>query len=851
MKFSIHRPIYYVLFCLSILLVQPNAGVPQDADQNAQNPISNDAAHTIHIVPQSHIDVVWLWRYDPETIHRCCKMTYTQALDNMDRFPDYTFCQSQVPLYEPLETIYPDIYRRIKEYVRQGRWEIVGGMYVEPEGGEPSGESWVRQCVMGKRWFQKKFGLDITTGWQPDAWGHPAQLPQIMAKSGINSYLWRRGDAGGPRNNVSEKLFWWQAPDGSKVFAYRFVDPEHPPYPEWKNNVQISRQKYHLNDTMIVIGWGDHGGGPSDKDIQITQEFARSVPSNIKVKFGVFGEYVKSVLQQNPQLPTIKGDLGYELQGDLTNVGEIKKSNRECENLLLSAEKWASVAAQWFSFEYPQEEFAEAWKKLLFNQFHDILGGSLIPEAIGDAMQYYQSVRDSGAYITNSALQSIVKSIHAEGDSQAIVAFNSLSWKRTDAVETTVEFSQAPQNLVIKDERGNALPLQILDRAEKKGKSQIRCLFIARDVPSVGYKTFFLNDAKDAPTPSSTLSAGENKIENEFFLVEVNPYTGCLKRIYDKRNEREMLPESGEANDLVAIEDEGDSEGRFVLRSDVAGRPPGRAESVHTLQSIRVVENGPARAIIRIEKKYQNSLFTQDVILYAGVDRVDFNLSMDWRDVERMIKIAFPFALKNPQAVYEVPFAAAPYPANGMEYPAQKWVDLYSGGYGISLLNNGRYAHDVQENVIRLSVLRSPTHPACNTDEGKHTLGYSLYPHKGEWNQAPVAQQGYNFNNPLIAVAAPPQTGTSPQEKSFISIQPDNIILEAVKQAYDSNQTVLRLFEMNGQDASVTITFPTPILSAQETDLLENEIARLNPAENELQLEIKPHEIKTIEISWK
>ncbi len=809
---------------------------------------STPVLHTIHIVPQSHIDVVWLWRYDPETIHRCCKVTFTQALNNLDRFPDYTFAQSQVPLYEPLEKIYPDLYRRIKEYIREGRWEIVGGMYVEPEGGEPCGESWVRQCVMGKRWFQTHLGVDVTTGWQPDAWGHPSQLPQILRKSGMDSYLWRRGDVGGPRNNVTEKMFWWQAPDGSKVLAFRFPETDDPPFSEWERNVRICQDRYHIQDSLLVMGRGDHGGGPSEKDIQVTHEFARNLPPGYAAKFGTFHQYVETVLRQNPHLPTIQGDLGWELQADLTNVGEIKKSNRECENLLISSEKWASIAAQWFSFEYPREELDEAWKKLLFNQFHDILGGSLIPEAIDDAMQGYQSIRDSGEYTSRSALGTMANSVNTEGDGQPVLVFNPLSWKRTDVVEAVIPFSHTLENISLQDALGNRIPVQIVEKKAEKGKTIIHCVFIAPEVPPLGYKTFYIQESTSLSEISSSLSARENQLENDLFQIGINTQNGSLNRFLDKQNQREILAENSDGNQLIAIKDEGDSEGRFVLKSDIIGKPPGAEEAIQQVTAIRVMENGPVRAKLRIEKQYQNSRFSQDVILYPGIDRVDFSLYIDWHDIHRMIKIAFPFSLPASIATYDVPYGTSVRPADGLEYPAQKWVDLSEKEYGVSLMNRGRYAHDVQKSTVRMSILRSPTHPANNTDEGIHTLDYALYPHKGSWNESWVVQRGEEFNFPLTAVLTGNHSGTMPQECSFITVTPEPVLLDVVKKSYDSNQMVLRFYEKMGQTVPATVSFFSDLLAAQETDLLENDQSAIPVLDNRMMFTLQPHEIKTVQV---
>ncbi|MFH1743319.1 MAG: glycoside hydrolase family 38 C-terminal domain-containing protein [bacterium] len=793
----------------------------------------------IHIVPQSHIDVVWLWRYDPETIHRCCKPTFTQAIENLDRFPEYTFAQSQVPLYEPMERVYPGVFDKIKKYIHEGRWEIVGGMYVEPEGGEPCGESLVRQCVMGKRYFQQTFGVDVRTGWQPDAWSHPWQLPQIFKKSGIDSFLFRRGDMG-------EKLFWWESPDGSRVLTFRFDDPEDPPFPGWQETARTFKDRYGVNDTMIVIGWGDHGGGPKADDIQATLKFAKETASEASVEFSTFDRYSKAVLDREPDLPVIDRELGFQLQGDLTNVQEIKKSNRECENILLSSEKWASIASQFLNADYPSGEFEEAWKKLLFNQFHDILGGSLIPPAIEDAMGFYRSVRESCTSIMDMALTTIAKNIDTQGEGLPIVVFNPLSWTRTDFVEVELRYEKDPEHLRLRDSDGHDIPIQLLATHKEKKTTRLRFLFVASQVPSLGYKTYYAVPTSTAHESNTSLTVKDNSLENEFFRVEIDPQTGCVSRLFDKRNMREALNSSQRGNLPIAIEDEGDSEGRFMVGSDSYGKPPGPESQIVSDPSISIIETGPVRVAIRIEKQYQQSRFIQDIRLYTGIPRVDFQLTVDWHDIHRMIKLAFPMALETPEVTYDAPYATAVRPADGLEYPAQMWVDLFANGYGVSLLNNGRYGHDVQDNVVRMSILRSPTEPAYNTDEGIHILDYSLYPHQGAWQNAEVKRRGYELNIPLMAVAEAVHEGRLERDHSFFEVQPDNVTLEVIKQAYDTNEVVFRFYEMHGESCTARLTCPVPFRAAKETDLLEKELQSLQISGNTLEFPITAHEIKTI-----
>ncbi|HPA47629.1 MAG TPA: glycoside hydrolase family 38 C-terminal domain-containing protein [bacterium] len=822
---------------------------------------------TFHILPQSHIDVVWLWRYDPETIHRCCKPTYTRALENMDRFPEYTFLQSQVPLYEPVEKHYPALFERIRKYIAEGRWEIVGGMYVEPEGSEPCGESFVRQCVLGKRYFQQKFGLDIANGWQADAWGHPSQLPQILKKAGIHAYLWRRGDAGGPRRrldakaplpllkrgdtesareDIGEPFFWWEAPDGSRVLACRFIDPEKPPYAGFEKFRQICQERYGINDMMIVIGGGDHGGGPKAKEIEDILAFSRSTDSDVTFQFGTFQKFVDSVLAQDPKLPVWKEDLGFELHADMTNCGEIKKGNRECENLLMTAEKWASIAAWMCNAEYPREELEDAWKKLLFNQFHDVLGGSLLETAYNDAMVLYQSVRESCAYTIETATHLLSEKVNTQGQGTPVVVWNPLCWTRTDAVEAEVDFETPPQALSARNQIGKNMPVRILSRKDHKKGQKVRCLFLAEDIPATGYKTFHLIPT-DEPA-SEPVSATDLQMENEFFLVELDRVSGNIRRILDKQNNREVLPETGGANALIAIEDEGDSEGRFDTRSDILGAPPGEAREIDTVLSVEKVENGPVRSLLRVHKQFQNSQFTQDIGLYPGIDRIDFRLEIDWHDIHTMIKIAFPLELENPTVNYDDPYAVTTRPADGLEYPAQKWVDLSSDGYGVALLNAGRYAHDVRGNVVRMSVLRSPTEPAYSTDEGKHELRYALCPHTGNWWNGLVKRKGHELNYPLWAVAESPHAGQLEPTFSFATVTPDHLILEVIKKADLNDDFILRVYETHGAECRGQITLPMNIRDAHEADLMEKEICPLTVSGNQIDFRMGAYEIKTIRI---
>ncbi|HME53735.1 MAG TPA: glycoside hydrolase family 38 C-terminal domain-containing protein [Candidatus Lokiarchaeia archaeon] len=810
----------------------------------------------IHVIAQSHVDLAWLWRWDPETVEVCCKLTHGMATDNLDQFPEYKFTQSQVPLYQATETHHPEIFEKMRGYIASGRWEIAGGMYVEAEGGEPCGESLVRQCILGKRYFNERFGIDITTCWQEDAWSHPWQLPQILIKCGINAYFHNRGKR-------TPQMFWWQAPDGSTVLAIKplhvlhDVGPKFLSWPSVKRWVKKCRSLYGINDVMIRIGKGDHGGGPKPADIETVLSWAKK--KDVDVQFDTFQQYKDLVLSRSPALPMLNNELDFMLQGDLTNCGEIKRRNRQDEILLLSAEKISAIAANQGHVTYPKDDLEQAWKRLLFNQFHDIIGGSGIPDACADAHAAYGDIEQSCNDCIDRAMSAIIESIDTfndDPDAIPVVLFNPLSWTRSNVVEYQITVQNDVEWFSVVDSKGVNIPSQVINLTRNDGCTNATVIFLAK-VPALGHAVYFILGSPKKKTLDSSIvisrvdsvSTKPFFLANSMFRLEIDRTTGNISRIIDKARALDLLDASGRGNCLVAIADGGDSEGRFKKHHDVAPRSLGTETDItwNGRPDIKVVEHGQVRGTIEIIKRYKNSTFTQRITLYGFIPVIGFELNVDWHDVHTMIKVAFPLAVKNPIVTYHTAYGTIERPADGCEYPAQYWLDASEKNLGITLFNNARYAHDVNGNVVRMSILRSPTEPAMNTDAGKHVIRYGIITHSGEWKHAGSMQAGYEFNYPLLVKTTTQHEGPLGHTVSYLSVSPSNIMVEVVKQAQDSEDIVLRLFEFEGKftDAMITGTMLEG-RSFFEADMLERPVTHMAIAGDCISLELSPFEIKTI-----
>jgi alpha-mannosidase len=814
--------------------------------------------YTVLLTGQSHMDMAWLWPWT-ETVETV-RNTFRTALLLMKRNPEFTYTQSQVAAYAWMEEKYPDLFDEIKQRVKEGRWELVGGMWVEPDLNLPDGESLVRQILVGKRYFQEKFGVDVRVGWNPDTFGYNWQMPQIYKKSGIDYFMTIK-ILGNDTTKFPHRLFWWQAPDGSQVLTYF-------PNAGFSDTHGVSMAKTFMDvapesgtkEIMYIYGVGDHGGGPTQLEIDGAKRLEDSAlfPN---LKFSPALPFFEDIQRnaKNLKIPVWDDELYYEYhRGVFTTQAQTKRSNRKSEILLTNAEKFSALS-QLFGRPYPQEELNESWKKVLFNQFHDILPGSSIPVVYLDAARDYRQVECAVGNILNDSLSQLAAQVNTQGLGIPLVVFNSLNWPRTEVVEAEVGFPGLTRDFTVTDGQGKAVLHQVVGRNDQLRK--IKFLFLAQDVPSFGYKTFRVipgprpvTAARRQPASSLKVDAQALTLENEFFKVKVGAASGLIESLYDKANTREVFDPSHHGNLLQTFVDKPKGWEAWNLDADF--------EKVKwdltTAESVKVVETGPVRGVIRVVKKFQNSRFTQDITLYPGVPRVDCAMQVDWHEKHILLKVAFPVSVSSRTASYEIPFGAIRRPTTRetpaekakFEVPALRWADLSDDSYGVSILNESKYGYDTKDNVMRLSLLRSPAWPDPHADEGTQQFTYSIFPHKGGWEQAGTVRRGYELNVPLLVHVDTSHAGALPASKSFVSIDAPSVILAAMKKAEDDDWLVLRLYAAGQNVGKTTLTLPRAAAEAAETDLMERTVAPLTAEGNKIRLQFKPFEIKTVKVRF-
>jgi len=823
---------------------------------------------TIRAVGNSHIDMAWLWPWT-ETVE-VVRNTFRSVLDLMREYPDFKFAMSSARTYEWMEEKYPDLFHEIEQRVKEGRWEIVGGMWVEPDLNMPAGESLVRQILVGKRYFQQKFGVDVKIGWNPDSFGYNWQLPQIYKKSGMDYFVTQKLLWAHEFTTFPYKLFWWQAPDGSRLLAY---------FPhDYAGGIDAQSLAQDLSVWMPSIygpelrqepvmmhlyGVGDHGGGPTRAMLD-NAERLKSAPVFPKLELSTATAFFHDLEQKLPamRVPTWNGELYFQYhRGVFTTQAETKRLIRQSEESMLNAEKFSSLAML-YGRPYPGDEFQLAWKNLLFDHFHDIMPGSGIAVNYLEAKRNLEDVGRATGEITRAALGELNAHINTQGDGTPVVVYNSLSWPRTDVVEFEAQLPQPAEQVEVVDAQGGHPLHQLLGFDRETHRA--RLLVLAR-VPSLGYQTYFVRAASaKASGPNSALKASPDTLENEFLRAQIDPATGCMTSLFDKRSQTEALApaetDTGGPRDRVcgnlleAFVDQPKQWDAWNIDADFEKQhwELGRADEV------KLVESGPLRAVIRVRNHFQNSTFVRDITLYAGVPRVDVRMHADWHKKHILLKVAFGVSAHNDRATFEIPFGSVERPTTRntpaekaqFEVPAERWADLSDDKHGFSLMNDSKYGYDAKGNVLRLSLLRSPAWPDPHADEGGHDFTYSLYPHGGSWREAQTTRRGYELNYGLVPSTTEKHEGALPPEHAFLEVGADNVIVTAMKKAEDDGSVVVRFYEWAGKGTDVKLKLPAGAKRAEDTDLMERPTGSLAIEDGQVAVHTGPFEIKTIRVEF-
>ncbi len=839
----------------------------------------------------AHIDAAWLWPRS-EAVD-AVRRTFSTALQLMSEYPGYVFTQSAAQYYEWMADKYPEINDQIRQRIKEGRWEVVGGMWVEPDLNLPSGESQVRQLLVGQRFFKKEYGVTARIGWNPDSFGYNWQLPQIYKRSGLDYFVTQKMHWN-DTNQLPFRLFWWESPDGSKVLTYFPTDYVHLDL----NPVRISadfaesaQRNPGTSEQLDLFGVGDHGGGPTRDMLDQGEHWmdlgAKPDSAVPVMRFSTAQSYFDHVEKHlNPDsptwnyasiakgytappagpdgemgIPTWKDELYLEYhRGVFTTQAAQKRNIRQGETATLNAEKLASLA--WLDGEtYPDETLNTNWEKVTFNEFHDLAAGSGIAVIYRDAAKDFTQVYNDDHNIDRAALDTLdarVNTLPGAGASDAspILLYNTMAWPRAETVKLSFQLPEAAAGVRVLDANNHPVLTQVLSR--DAATHQFTVLARVNHVPALGY-TVLHAEAGPAAAPASRLTLRETTdaytLANDHLNLVIDRHNGCITSL--KTGAIEYVAANGCADQLQTFVDKPKDYDAWNIDYGTLDH----STPITALDSIAVSENGPLRKTIRIERTWDKSHFIQEISLDADADVVRVANTVDWHETHVLLKAAFPLAHASDQATYEIPFGNIERPTTRnnswekarFEVPALRWADLGDATAGVSILNNSKYGYDAIGDLLRITLLRSPTSPDPDADRGIQHFTYEIYPHRGSWREALTVRRGYEFNTPLLAEQVFAHSGAMPSSHSFISVESPNVTLSAVKKAEDSDALIFRMYEWAGKATEVKLHVPAGATYAVETNLMEDPVAgaqHLPLKDDIVTVSIKPYEILTLEVGY-
>lgn len=810
--------------------------------------IDKHSVVNVTCIGHTHIDVAWLWRLK-HTREKCAR-SFSTVLRLMERYPEYIFLQTQPQLYEYVKNDYPELYEAIKQKVKDGNWEVDGGMWLEADCNIPSGESLVRQILVGSRFIKEEFNKDVEYLWLPDVFGYSWALPQILKKSGIDMFMTTK-ISWNQYNRMPHDTFKWRGIDGSEILTHFITTPEPWSQPgSWfytyngrltpktvKGVWDAYTDKGITNDLLVSYGFGDGGGGVNREMLEYRKRLDK-MPGLPNVKTGKASDYFRCLKEKvektEEYVHTWDGELYLEYhRGTYTSQAYTKMMNRKLE-LLYRETEWLSTVACLTNNDwslYANNEITKGWKTILRNQFHDIIPGSSITEVYEDAKQEYKEAEDIALDIQNK-----LEEIYINKDEHTWTIVNNSNWDRNESIDI-----KCYEDGSFYDEDGNKLKYQ---RNKDEYTVEIK------NIPALGYKRIILKIDDVQYDNNSVFEYCDGKISTPKYNIEWNEY-GQLTSIYDKENKREVLAKGERGNVLQMFEDKPMAHEAWDI--DIFYQE--KMREVKDLQSVELIEDGNIKAVIRFKYKYMNTTISQDMIVYANSNRIDFKTNVDWREKKQLLKVAFVVDIRSTMATYDVQFGNVKRPTHWntswdrarFESVAQQWVDLSERNYGVSLLNNCKYGHDIKDNVMRLTLLKSATHPDPVQDQGEQNFTYSLLPHSGDFIDGNTVKHAYELNQPLKSIKGMLK---SEVKKQLFKFNDANILVDAIKKAEDEDMIIIRFHDYSGSRQNVSIDSDYEITGWMETNLMEKPIENLRN-EKSINVVVNPYEIKTLMIKMK
>jgi alpha-mannosidase len=759
------------------------------------------------MIGNAHIDPVWLWRWQEG--YQEVRATFWSAIHRMTEYPEFVFSCDSVGYLEWVEESDPALFAEIRARIADGRWQVFGGWWIEPDCNLPGGESFVRQALYAQRYLAEKFGVIATVGGNVDPFGHHAMLPQLLRKAGMDSYVFLRP---GPHElALPGPHFWWESPDGSRVLAYRIPHEYCSPGQDLGGHLDKALAQLPAGEPelMVFYGVGNHGGGPTKANLDSIRRLDE-LGAFGRLRCGGPREYFDRLAAvAGDRLATHAGELQHHGVGCYSAHSGVKRWNRRAENALLDAEKWAAVARAVTGTPYPGGELTGAWKQVLFNQFHDILAGTAIESAYDDARDQLGEATAVAARVANRSRQALSQRIDLpqEPGGTPLVVFNPHPWPVRADVELEFGGHAAHAGEWVADADGSAVPVQ-RTRSEATVDGWRRRIVLDAELPPLGYRTYRVQAGAGHafPLPAAT----DLMLENPYLRVVVDPATGWLSSLLDRTTGTELMP-ARPGPHAVVLDDQSDTWGHRVLAYD-------RRLGAFECRRVRLVEHGPVRSVLRIESAYGASTLVEELVLGAHSRHLEVRVRLDWRERLAMLKLRFPTALAAATATYEIPYGHLERPADGAEEPGQAWVDVSAGGAGLSLLNDGKYGFDVRGGEIGMTVARSPVYAWHEPkrldddglyeylDQGVQRFNYRLLPHAGDWRAAGTVRAAAELNQPPVPLLETYHPGPLPLSASYLDAGSGSVVVTVVKAGEDGDgDLVVRAYETAGEATVATL----------------------------------------------